>query len=81
VIHDYERNKAAFFDGSKIYYAPVPEKIEIVLSESETRFKSVWKNYHKNLSVTERQNLKLQRAFAPIKYRHFMSEFDTADSN
>lgn len=75
IIHDFKRRKMAYYDGETVHYSVAPEKIEIELSESEVFFQSLWKQYHENVSIKERANPRLQRAFAPKKYRHFMLEF------
>jgi probable DNA metabolism protein len=75
ILHDYKRRKMAFYDGQSIGYAVSPERVEIELSERETLFQSLWKQYHENVSIKERENLKLQGRFLPKKYRHFMNEF------
>ncbi|MDR1940411.1 MAG: TIGR03915 family putative DNA repair protein [Clostridiales bacterium] len=76
VLHDYIRKKLCYFDGSGMLFLPAPESVEIELSQNETAFKALWQSYHKAVSIEQRLNLNLQRAFAPKKYRHFMLEFD-----
>ena len=75
VLHDYKRRKMAFFDGTRIEYGEAPSKVVVELSDRESEFQALWKQYHKNVSISDRENLKLQRAFLPKKYRHFMNEF------
>jgi probable DNA metabolism protein len=60
----------------QIQYGTVGENLNIELSERETVFQTLFKEYHKTVAIKGRENLKLQRAFAPKKYREFMSEFD-----
>ncbi|MDR2046315.1 MAG: TIGR03915 family putative DNA repair protein [Clostridiales bacterium] len=76
ILHDYKRKKAAVWDGAEINYFDMPENVTVELSENETAFQNLWKTYHKTIAVKERSNPRLQRGFAPKKYRHFMSEFD-----
>ncbi|MDR0426619.1 MAG: TIGR03915 family putative DNA repair protein [Clostridiales bacterium] len=76
VLHDYKRGKMCGYDGREMRLLPAPAKVEIQLSERERLFGSLWKQYHKNISVKGRENPRLQRGFLPKKYRHFMSEFD-----
>jgi probable DNA metabolism protein len=75
VLHDYPRKRIAYYDGQKILYADAPPVVNIELSDAETLFQTLWRDYHKNVSIVERKNPKLQRAFLPKKYRGFMSEF------
>jgi probable DNA metabolism protein len=60
----------------QIQYGKTGENLSIELSERETVFQSLFKEYNKTVAIKGRENLKLQRAFAPKKYRDFMSEFD-----
>jgi len=76
ILHDYKRGKLAFYDGEVCRFATLNAKIEIELSDTQLIFDRLWKDYHKNVSIKERANPTLQRAFLPKKYRHFMSEFD-----
>ncbi|MCL2675034.1 MAG: TIGR03915 family putative DNA repair protein [Firmicutes bacterium] len=75
VLHDYKRQKIAVWDGQSLEYLPVESGVEIELSDCERVFQSIWKQYHKNVSIKERANPRLQRQFCPKKYRHFMHEF------
>lgn len=74
ILHDYKRKKMAYFDG-QVHYMLAPERLEIELSEKEQLFQSLWKQYHKNVTIKERENLRQQGQFLPKKYRHFMNEF------
>lgn len=75
VLHDYKRGKMAYFDGVSVDFIAAPETVTVELSEAETVFQELWKQYHKNVSIKERENLRLQRQWLPKKYRHFMNEF------
>jgi probable DNA metabolism protein len=75
VLHDIKRGKIALWDGRKIYFMPAPETVNVTLSENEILFGALWKEYHKNVAISERENKKLQRQFLPKKYRWFMNEF------
>ncbi len=75
VLHDIERKKMAFFDGKELVYDAAPEQVEIELSENEEKFVRLWKNYTQNVSIASRENPRLQRQYAPKKYRIFMNEF------
>lgn len=75
VLHDYKRKKMLCYDGKSTLITAAPDLIQIVLSEREKAFTHLWQQYHKNVTIKERKNLRLQRNFLPKKYRHFMSEF------
>lgn len=75
VLHDVTRGKLCLYDGQRTHYNAAPEYIEVVLSEREMLFQTLWTDYHKNVSIKERENPRLQRGFLPKKYRKFMVEF------
>lgn len=75
VLHDIKRQKLVYFDGGKCHYLVAPEKFNIILSEDEVMFSELWRQYHKNVSIESRKNLRQQRQFLPKKYRWFMNEF------
>ncbi|MGC8846800.1 MAG: DUF4130 domain-containing protein, partial [Candidatus Hydrogenedens sp.] len=35
----------------------------------------LWQRYHRNISITERENKKLQRQNIPLKFQHWLTEF------
>lgn len=75
VLHDIKRGKLAFWDGASVHLVPAPRTVNVLLSENEILFSSLWKDYHKNVSIAQRANPRLQRQFLPKKYRWFMNEF------
>jgi probable DNA metabolism protein len=75
VIHDIKRKKLAVYDGKKIETFVAPEKIHIDFSAGEEVFSRLWKEYFNNVSIQNRKNHRLQRQYAPVKYRWFMNEF------
>lgn len=74
ILHDIKRGKLAYWDGRTVHLVPAPRTINIILSENELLFSTLWKEYHRNVAVEGRKNLKLQRQFLPKKYRWFMNE-------
>lgn len=74
-IHDIKRKKIAMYDGKNITTMVAPEKLNIDLSGNEEFFSRLWKEYFNNVTIENRKNPKLQRQYAPIKYRWFMNEF------
>ncbi len=75
VIHDIKRKKMAIYDGKRIETMVAPEKLNIDLSANEEVFSRLWKEYFHNVAIENRKNPRLQRQYAPKKYRWFMNEF------
>lgn len=75
ILHDITRKKMAFYNGDECVFDLAPDSVEIELSDRELVFQELWRQYHQNVNIKERENLRLQRGFLPKKYRHFMSEF------
>lgn len=75
VLHDVKRAKIVYYDGAIINKILAPKEINIELSARERFISDLWKQYHTNVNIEERKNKRLQRQFAPIKYRWFMNEF------
>ncbi|MDO5520285.1 MAG: TIGR03915 family putative DNA repair protein [bacterium] len=44
-------------------------------SEKEEQMQGAWKAFIQNISIKERENLKLQQNMCPLRYREFMPEF------
>lgn len=74
VIHDVKRKKAAVYDGKNVFRAPL-EDAEVVLSATEEAWQALWKNYFEHVNIVERERLKQQRGYLPVRYRKFMPEF------
>ncbi|MDD3946310.1 MAG: TIGR03915 family putative DNA repair protein [Clostridia bacterium] len=75
ILHDIKRGKLTYWDGAAIHLVPAPDTVNILLSDNEILFSSLWKQYHKNVAIDGRKNLKLQTRLVPKKYRWFMNEF------
>lgn len=75
IIHDCQREQAAFWDTHKWFLSPLSKDGKLQLSESEHHFQGLWRQYVKHISIQERENLKLQQQFVPKKYRQHLTEF------
>lgn len=75
VIHDIGRGKLACWDGDNLTLMPAPDTVNVVLSENEILFSSLWKEYFNNVNIESRKNTRQQNHFLPKKYRWFMNEF------
>lgn len=76
VIHDVKRKKAVVYDCVNTFLAPL-ERAEVVLSADETGWQKLWKTYFSSVNIPSRERLKQQRGYLPVRYRKFMSEFET----
>jgi probable DNA metabolism protein len=73
VIHDVWRRKALLYDGRECIVAAVGDA-EIVESERERYFSSLWKKYYQSVNIAERKNLTQQRNYMPVRYWNFLTE-------
>ena len=76
-IHDIRRNKAAVWDGSHTFVAPL-EKAEIVLSVNETGWQDLWRQYYTNVNIPSRKRLRQMKSYMPVRYWKFMPENPSA---
>lgn len=79
IVYDENRNKALVHEKGKKCLIRLGVK-EIfhnytLLSDRE-EYEQLWRNFCRNISITERENLSLQRQFVPLKFRSNMLEFD-----
>lgn len=74
VIHDVKRNVLAMYNGqeSKIIKSCHPLLVEF--SAEEESFRKLWQTYYNSISIKERRNEKLMRAFMPIRYHEHLIE-------
>jgi probable DNA metabolism protein len=75
VLHDVKRSKMIFYDGGNTHKLLAPESLNITVSEREIFVSELWKQYHVNVNIENRRNIRTQNQFLPKKYRWFMNEF------
>lgn len=75
IIHDRARELALVYDTKEANIFSVKEFMEPSLHDDEARFSELWRSFFKTVAIEERKNTKLQRQFAPLRYREFMTEF------
>ncbi len=73
VIHDVGRKKAAVYDGSHVFLAPL-ERAEVLLSSDEKAWQALWKNYYDSVNIPSRERLRQMRGYMPVRYWKFMPE-------
>lgn len=74
VIHDIKRNLALFYNKESWYINEFYGVENYELSDNELLYRSLWKEFHKKVAITERINPKLQRSFMPKKYWKYLIE-------
>jgi len=74
VLHDVKRKKAAVWDGANVYFAPLG-RADVLLSDDETAWRSLWKRYYTSVNIPSRERLKQMRGYLPVRYMKFMNEF------
>jgi probable DNA metabolism protein len=85
VLYDIGRDYGIRWDGTR--HAPVtldraltarirahPAAADEIVSETERRYQALWRSFFKNISVTSRTNLRLQRRHMPQRYWRFLVE-------
>lgn len=66
-IFDKKRNVIAYYNKENVEILSV-ESLDYRLSKSEEKISSLWKIFHKNISIKERENKKLQQQNLPKYY-------------
>ncbi len=75
VLHDVVRKKAAVYDGTNVFTAPL-QSAEIVLSADEKKWQALWQRYYASVNLPQRERLKQMRGYMPVRYWKHMPEFD-----
>lgn len=73
VLHDVKRKKAAVYDGTNSFCAPL-DKADVLLSGKETDWQALFKRYYNAVNIPSRERLKQMRGYLPVRYRKFMPE-------
>lgn len=75
IIHDRSRNKAVIYNKKEWIISEFTYNDQIQVSQREKQFQDMWKGYFEHISIKERENLKLQRQFVPVRYHKHITEF------
>ena len=73
ILHDVKRKKAAVYDGKNIYLLPL-DKVDIMLSASESEWQTLWQKYYAAVNIPSRERVKQMIAYMPKRYWTFMPE-------
>lgn len=73
-IYDKKRKIIAYYDTKKVEIFFV-KSLEIEWSDEEIEYSELWKTFHKNISIKERENKKLQQSNLPKYYwKHLIED-------
>ena len=72
-IYDKKRKIIAYYDTKKVEIFFV-KSLEIEWSDEEIEYSELWKTFHKNISIKERENKKLQQSNLPKYYWKYLIE-------
>lgn len=81
IIHDMRREKALFSGGGHWYIAPLAREAVPVLTENETRYRALWKQYFETIAIKERTNPRCQKQFMPVRYWKYLTELFPAQNS
>ncbi len=73
VLHDVGRKKAAVYDGSAVFLAPL-EEATVLLSANEKGWQKLWKKYYATVNIPSRTRLKQMRGYMPARYWNYLPE-------
>ena len=73
VIHDVKRKIAGLYNGSDWIMCPLDEP-EIVISDDEKSFESLWKKYYSSVNIESRPHEKQMKGYMPVRYWKFLPE-------
>ncbi len=73
VLHDVSRRKAAVFDGTNLFSAPL-ERAETVLSSNEAEWQALWRKYFEGVSLPSREQLAKLKSYPPVRCQRFTPE-------
>ncbi len=75
ILHDIKRKKALFIEEGNffevVFNNQIPEN-----TKEENLFQHLWKQYHQNISIKERENKELQRQNLSLKFQKWLIELD-----
>lgn len=74
IIHDLKRNLAAVYNRQDWVITDFDLTDLLYISGEEKSFQNLWRDYFKNISVTERENPRLQRQYMPKRYWKHLTE-------
>lgn len=74
IIHDLKRNLAAVYNQQDWLITDFHLTDSLNMSGEEKSFQDLWREYFRNISITERKNPRLQRQYMPRRYWNHLTE-------
>ncbi len=74
IIHDLKRNLAAVYNRDDWLITEFQLAQPLNISEEEAAFQTFWREYFKNIFITERKNSRLQKQYMPKRYWKHLTE-------
>jgi probable DNA metabolism protein len=68
IIHDLKRGIGAMYNKQRWVITKIEDINLPAFGEKELVFQELWKQYFKNISITNRLNPNLQKKIMPIRY-------------
>jgi len=72
IIHDAVRKVAIYYDSKKLHQIDIKEDFKEILKKNRSIdgdiYETLWSEYFKNIAISERKNLKLQKQYMPKRY-------------
>lgn len=82
VIHDEIRGIYAMHPAKRewyLVYGEAGKEQNHIFSEGEKRYSELFEHFFHTIAIEARKNLKLQRNMLPLRYRKYMTEFESCD--
>lgn len=81
IICDQGRNKAVVYQADQGWFLWRTDSKQwqsfLEKETDESEFEKLWHVFHQSIAIRERRNLRCQRNLMPLRYRPYMTEFQT----
>lgn len=74
IIHDVNREKAAFASGGTWVMKPLSKDFSPDYTEDEEHYRALWRSYFKAAAIKQRLSPGLQKQFIPTRYWRYLTE-------
>ncbi|MDP4092025.1 MAG: TIGR03915 family putative DNA repair protein [Bacillota bacterium] len=74
IIHDTKRKTAAVCKSGTWYMTDFDSNQYDMVKENEADYQAFWSSYYKNINITERSNINLQKRNMPVRYWKYLTE-------
>lgn len=74
ILHDVKRNILAMSYKGETKIIKADNKIEVYLSEKESEFQSLWKQYYNSVNIASRKHERQMKNYMPVRYWKHLPE-------